>query len=84
MSELDLWNLNKESNKAERSDMFGLGAGHVRPEPLETGLGAGYVCHDRRFGGKIDFDVLHFTNSHASPLIVQSSYDSNKIYNYQF
>jgi hypothetical protein len=49
MSELGLWNLNKEPNKAERPDMFGLGAGHVRPEPLETGLGAGYVCHDRRF-----------------------------------
>jgi hypothetical protein len=37
------------------------------------------------FGGKIDFDVLHFTNSpNASPLIVQSSWDSNKIYNSQF
>jgi hypothetical protein len=33
------------------------------------------------FGGKIDFDVLHFTNSpNASPFIVHSSYDSNKIY----
>jgi hypothetical protein len=32
------------------------------------------------FGGKIEFNVLHFTNSpNASPLIVQSSYDSNKI-----
>jgi hypothetical protein len=32
------------------------------------------------FGGKIVFDVLHFTNSpNASPLIVRSSYDSNKI-----
>jgi hypothetical protein len=32
------------------------------------------------FGGKIDFDVLHFTNSpNASPLIVRSSYDLNKI-----
>jgi hypothetical protein len=32
------------------------------------------------FGGKIDFDVLHFTNSpDASSLIVQSSYDSNKM-----
>jgi hypothetical protein len=36
----------------------------------------------RDFGAKIDFDVLHFTNSpNAPPLIVQSSYDSNKIYN---
>jgi hypothetical protein len=32
------------------------------------------------FGGKIDFDDLHFTNSpNAFPLIVRSSYDSNKI-----
>jgi hypothetical protein len=32
------------------------------------------------FGGEIVFDVLHFTNSpNASPLIVRSSYDSNKI-----
>jgi hypothetical protein len=37
------------------------------------------------FDGKIDFDILHFTNSaNASPLIVQSFYDSNKIYNPQF
>jgi hypothetical protein len=37
------------------------------------------------FGGKIDFDVLHFTNSaNASSLIVRSFYDSNKIYNPQF
>jgi hypothetical protein len=34
----------------------------------------------RDFGGKIDFNILHFTNSpNASSLIVQSSYDSNKI-----
>jgi hypothetical protein len=39
----------------------------------------------RDFDGKIDFDVLYFTNSpNASPLIVRSSYDSNKIYNPQF
>jgi hypothetical protein len=32
------------------------------------------------FGGKTDFDVLYFTNSpNASPLIVRSFYDSNKI-----
>jgi hypothetical protein len=32
------------------------------------------------FGGKIDFDVCHFTNSPNAPLlIVRSSYDSNKI-----
>jgi hypothetical protein len=37
------------------------------------------------FDGKIDFDIFHFTNSpNASPLIVRSSYDSNKIYNHQF
>jgi hypothetical protein len=32
------------------------------------------------FGGKVDFDDLHFTNSpNASPLIVWSSWDTNKI-----
>jgi hypothetical protein len=32
------------------------------------------------FGGRVDFDILHFTNSpNVSPLIVQSSYNSNKI-----
>jgi hypothetical protein len=32
------------------------------------------------FGGKIDFDVLHFINSlNVSSLIVRSFYDSNKI-----
>jgi hypothetical protein len=31
-------------------------------------------CLTDDFGGKIDFDILHFTNSpNASPLIVQSS-----------
>jgi hypothetical protein len=29
--------------KAERSDMSSLGAGHVRGVPLESGIGAGYV-----------------------------------------
>jgi hypothetical protein len=43
MSELGLWNPNKEPDKAERPDMSRLGAGHVLPEPLQTGLGAGYV-----------------------------------------
>jgi hypothetical protein len=43
MSGLDLWNLDKEPDKADRPDMLGLGAGHVRPEPLESGLGDGYV-----------------------------------------
>jgi hypothetical protein len=34
----------------------------------------------RIFGLEIDFDDLYFTISpNASPLIVQSSYDSNKI-----
>jgi hypothetical protein len=36
------------------------------------------------YDGKIDFDVLHFTNSpNTPPLIVWSSWDSNKIYNPQ-
>jgi hypothetical protein len=43
MSGLDLWKKDKESDKAERSDMSELGAEHVQPEPLESNLGAGYV-----------------------------------------
>jgi hypothetical protein len=43
MSGLGLWNPDKESDMAERPDMSGLGARHVRPLPLESGLGAGYV-----------------------------------------
>jgi hypothetical protein len=43
MPRLGLWNLDKELDKTERQDMFGLGAGHVQPEPLESSLGAGYV-----------------------------------------
>jgi hypothetical protein len=31
------WNLATESDKAERPDMSGLRAGHVRPESLESG-----------------------------------------------
>jgi hypothetical protein len=49
MSGLSLWNPTKESDKAQRLDMSGLGAGHVRPEPLKTSLGAGYVWPDKRF-----------------------------------
>jgi hypothetical protein len=37
MSGLGLWNLDKESDKAKRSDMFGLGAGHIRVRSLESG-----------------------------------------------
>jgi hypothetical protein len=43
MSELGLWNSDKESDKADRSNMSGLGDGDVWPEPLESALGAGYV-----------------------------------------
>jgi hypothetical protein len=49
MSGLGLWNSDKELDKAERPDMSGLEAGHVLLEPLETGLGAGYVWPDLRF-----------------------------------
>jgi hypothetical protein len=31
MSEMGLWNPDKEPDKAERSDMSRLGGGHVRP-----------------------------------------------------
>jgi hypothetical protein len=31
------WNPDKEPDKAERLDMFGLGAGHVRVRSLEPG-----------------------------------------------
>jgi hypothetical protein len=43
MSKLGFWNSDKEPDKAKRPDMSRLGGGHVQPEPLETGLGAGYV-----------------------------------------
>jgi hypothetical protein len=55
MFELGLWSPAKKSDKAGVTrdkaglDMFELRAGHVRPEPLETGLGVGYVWPDRRF-----------------------------------
>jgi hypothetical protein len=42
---LGLWN----PDKADRPDMSVLGAEHVRPEPLESGLRAGYVWPDGRF-----------------------------------
>jgi hypothetical protein len=48
MSGLGLWNPDKELDKAERPDMSRLGVGHVWLDPLETGLGAGYVWPDRR------------------------------------
>jgi hypothetical protein len=84
MSGLGLWNLNKEPDKAKRPDMSGLGAGHVRQEPLETILGVGYVWPGD-FDDKINFNLLHFTNSpNGSLLIVRSSLDSNKICNPQF
>jgi hypothetical protein len=40
---LALCNPNKEQDKTERQDMSSLGVEYVQPEPLETGLGAGYV-----------------------------------------
>jgi hypothetical protein len=68
MSGLGLWNLNKGPNKVERPDMSRLGLWNPdktqRPDMSR-------LAGD--FGGKIDFDVLHFTNSpDVSPLIVRS------------
>jgi hypothetical protein len=37
MSDQSHWNPAIEPNKAERPDMSGLGAEHVRPESLESG-----------------------------------------------
>jgi hypothetical protein len=37
MSSQGHWNSATESDKAERPDMSGLGAGHVWPESLESG-----------------------------------------------
>jgi hypothetical protein len=37
MSSQSLWNPAAKPDKAERSDMSGLGAEHVRPESLESG-----------------------------------------------
>jgi hypothetical protein len=39
MSGLGLWNPDKEPDKAERSNMSGLGVVHVRVRFLELGLG---------------------------------------------
>jgi hypothetical protein len=50
MSGKCLRNLATESDKAERLDMSGLGAEHVRPESLESGYEAGYVLPDSSFG----------------------------------
>jgi hypothetical protein len=49
MSGLGLWNPDKEPDKSERSDISGLGAGHVQVLSLESGQGAGYVWHEKRF-----------------------------------
>jgi hypothetical protein len=37
MSGQSHWNLSTELDKAERPNMSGMGAGHVRPESLEFG-----------------------------------------------
>jgi hypothetical protein len=37
MSGLGLWNPDKEPDKVERPDMFGLGVKHVRVRSLEPG-----------------------------------------------
>jgi hypothetical protein len=60
--------------------MSRLGARHVRQDFLEFGQKPRYVLFSGIFGLRIDFDDLHFTYSpNAPPLIVRSSYDSNKI-----
>jgi hypothetical protein len=43
MSSESLWNLAKGPDMAERSDMCGLEAGHVRRMPLESGLEVGHI-----------------------------------------
>jgi hypothetical protein len=43
MSGQSLWNLAKGPDMAERLDMSGLGAGHVRGMHLESGLEAGHI-----------------------------------------
>jgi hypothetical protein len=43
MSGQSLWNLAKGPDMVERSDMSGLGAGHVQRMPLESGLEAGHI-----------------------------------------
>jgi hypothetical protein len=70
MSEKCLWNPAAEPDKAERPDMSGLLA---RVSGIRLG-GRIYLAWHEFFGGMIDFDVLHFTNSpNESPLIVRSS-----------
>jgi hypothetical protein len=70
MSGLGIWNPDKE----ERSDMSGLW-------PDMSGQSLWNLARELDmsgltgvFGGRVDFDVLHFTNSpNVSPLIVRSS-----------
>jgi hypothetical protein len=49
------WNPAKELDKVERPDMSGMGARHVRPESLETGLEPDMSSLTGVFGGVIDF-----------------------------
>jgi hypothetical protein len=49
MSGKCLWNPATEPDKAERLDMYGLVAGHLRLESLESGYEVGYVWPDRSF-----------------------------------
>jgi hypothetical protein len=43
MSSQSLWNLAKGPDMAETLDMSGLGAGHIRGMPLESGLEVGHI-----------------------------------------
>jgi hypothetical protein len=67
MSGKCLWNPATEPDKAERPDMFGQSLWNPAMRSDMFGLTG-------VFGGRIDFDVLHFTNSsNESSLIVRSS-----------
>jgi hypothetical protein len=60
--------------------MSGLGAGHVRQCLWNPVRNLDMSDFSENFGLEIVFDDLHFINSpNVSPLIVQSSYDTNKI-----
>jgi hypothetical protein len=67
MSGKCLWNPATKPDNAEGPDMSGQSLWNLAMRPDMSSLTG-------VFGGRIDFDVLHFTNSaNESPLVVRSS-----------
>jgi hypothetical protein len=67
MSELGLWNPDKEPDKAVRPDMSGMGPNMSSQSLWKLAYEPDMSVLIGDFGGKIYFDVLHFTNSSNAP-----------------